>query len=141
MISDYYRGAVLIRRVKYFILICACVLLLGGCTQVIESVSDELRFNRWKAENENGTQIFLSFDLNRAEMEFVGADEEASGIITGPCIVSDSGFIITDTSMGEIFYFTYTLSGDKVTVEYQGQKIEFFKIIEENETTDISGEP
>ena len=109
-------------------------MLFSGCTQVIESTADELRFNRWQAENENGTQIFLSFDLNHAEMKFVGTDEDASGIIAGPCIVSDSGFIITDTSMGEIFYFTYALSGDKVTVGYQEQTIEFFKIIEEETT-------
>ena len=124
------------RRVWFLVLVCIAMSVLCGCTQVIESDADELRFNRWSAQNENGTQLFLSFDLNRAELEIIAADGEASGVITGPCIVSDRGFIITDTSMGEIFYFGYTLSGDTATVNYQGNELEFFKIIQE--TTDDS---
>ena len=112
------------------ILLCAGFIFLCGCRQTIISDADELRSYSWKAENENGTVIVLSFDLNRAALCFVGADEQSSGEICGPCVVSDNGFIITDTSMGEIFYFTYDLSGDKVTVGYQEQKIEFYKIVE-----------
>lgn len=120
------------------ILLLSCVVMLCGCSQSTQSVSDELRSNSWYAKNKNGTEIFLSFDMNYAELEFVGTDKMSSAEISGACVVSDSSFIITDTSMGEIIYFTYTISGDKATVCYRSQEIVFTKVKSEESEENIS---
>lgn len=111
------------------ILICFTVTSLCGCTQIINSKADELKAYTWVAENENGTTITLSFDINYAEMDFCGKDEIATTKLSGSCIVSENGFIITETTIGEILYFSYTISGDIATITYMEQEIKFKKAI------------
>lgn len=111
------------------ILVCFVVTMLCGCTQIINSQADELKAYTWVAENENGTTITLSFDINYAEMNFYGKDEITTTQISGSCIVSENGFIITETTIGEILYFGYTISGDIATITYMEQEIQFKKAI------------
>ncbi len=114
------------------ILLCSLFIFTCGCTQAIESYSDELTLSDWRAQNGNGTEILLHFDTRSAELIISGGDEVSTAKISGACIVSNDGFVITDASMGENLCFSYSVQGDSAFISYEGQEIEFTRVASED---------
>ena len=102
------------------------VVLLSGCTRVINSPSDELKTYSWSGEWENGNTAELSFDDDNARL--VVHNEAFDLMIKGLCIVTDDSLVICDEESGRNAVFSFILHGDRVELSYNGGKVSLDKI-------------
>ena len=85
---------------------------LSACTRVIENASDELKMYHWACEEENGSQISLSFEDTDACLTV--ENEAFSMNIEGLCIADDT--------------FGYQLYGDRVELSFGSGMITLDKV-------------
>ncbi len=104
-----------------------CCIFLVSCSYVEQSYADELKSNTWYAENENETKVFLSFtEDNRAELKIEG-DADNTCTISGVCVLNESSFVISDTTMAKNVSIDYKLYGSKLELTYMGKTLTLLK--------------
>ena len=99
----------------------ALMILLTGCTRVIESPSDELRMYSWYAEFDNGNTASLSFEDEKAF--FSAENEDFSLNLSGLSVMTDDRIIICDDNSRMNYTFGYELYGDRVELSCNGSTI------------------
>lgn len=105
----------------------ACCFFLFSCSYVEQSYADELTSNIWYAESENETKVELSFtEDNRAELKIEG-DADNTCTISGVCVLNESSFVISDTTMAKNISIDYKLYGSKLELTYMGETLTLFK--------------
>ncbi|MGN0518088.1 MAG: hypothetical protein ACI4II_05140 [Acutalibacteraceae bacterium] len=95
------------------------LMILCGCTRVIDCKADELVMNEWSFRNDFGAYADLSFYDDCATLTF-SSDGKESSVISGQVLVSDSEIAITDEETQQNFLLQYDLYGDKVILMYNG---------------------
>lgn len=111
----------------FCITIVLSVLFLVGCTNTIETSSDELVASDWYAKLENNNEISLEFNDDNATMEFLLFDEEKL-CISGFCEVTDSEFVIYDKDTKAPYAFEYIVQFDRVFVKFFTNTVSLYKI-------------
>lgn len=103
------------------------VAVMSSCGQkVINSLSDELRYNKWTYQNElSGISASLTFENENAA--FTINNENESCIISGICIANDDSIVIIDNDKKKEYKFDYSLKGENVVLIYNGNEICFTK--------------
>lgn len=91
---------------------------LFGCTRVITDASDELVMNAWGKSFDNGAEVSLMFDDDKATFSYHNGDIEAE--ISGVYVVSCDAFTICDD---ENYTFSYILHGDSLELSYNNSTI------------------
>ncbi len=111
------------KRIITLLISFIMLITLCSCTQQkINSLSNELKSKEWEGKGEYMTTITLDFEEDNATVEIV-AYGGAKNSISGLSIVSDSTITINDDKLKKNFTFTYTLQGNQLELEYDGQKI------------------
>ncbi len=104
----------------------AMCLILSGCGQRVEnSQSDELRAYTWSCEGEYGTSGTLSFEDEYCTLSIASSGGEYN--IHGLAVCDDSRLVIADNSLKIELVFEYKLYGDRVSLTYEGESIDFVK--------------
>ncbi|MDD5795753.1 MAG: hypothetical protein PUD24_02285 [Oscillospiraceae bacterium] len=113
-------------KIKAFgivLLLAINIFLLCSCSYTKQSYADELTSSIWYAENENKTQITLSFpEDNTAEINIKG-DTDNTCTISGICTVNEETLVISDMSMAKNISIDYKVYGNKVELTYMGSTI------------------
>lgn len=104
------------------------ILLLCGCTQVVNSPADELKASNWQGVYDNGTQAGLEFGADHNAVLTLKTNDGKTVVISGGCIVNDETFMITDPKMGEGFTAGYKLHGDSVEITYHNNVVKLNKM-------------
>lgn len=103
------------------------VIIMSSCGQkVINTLSDELRYNKWTYQNElSGISASLTFENENAA--FTINNENESCTISGTCITNDDCIIIIDNDKKKEYKFDYSLKGESVLLFYNDKEICFTK--------------
>ena len=120
----YMRG--IFMRVSIVIIAICGAFGLSACTRVIENASDELKMYHWACEEENGSQISLSFEDTDARLTV--ENEAFSMNIEGLCIADDDSFTICDSKSKNNYTFGYQLYGDRVELSFGSGMITLDKL-------------
>ena len=121
------------RRIRIFLkkivavgLILLHILLFSGCETTVECYGDELKANRFEAVLKSGYKVSLEFEENNAAFEING--DKVGSKISGVSIVSEDTFVICDEKTKETYAFSYALTGDKLTLTYDGFELVLQKV-------------
>ena len=109
-------------KIKLFIPI-VIILLLTSCTQVIVDRADEIRMNKWTAQQENGNMISLSFRDDVAEFNVKNNNKKILNL-KGLCVIDDKRMLIYNQSEEEPYFFDYKINNNKLILKYDKGKIE-----------------
>ena len=120
----YMRG--IFMRVSIVVIAICGAFGLSACTRVIENASDELKMYHWACEEENGSQISLSFEDTDACLTV--ENEAFSMNIEGLCIADDDSFTICDSKSKNNYTFGYQLYGDRVELSFGSGMITLDKV-------------
>lgn len=90
----------------------SALIILSGCTRMINSPADELKMYSWQGELENSSVVTLDFDGSKADLSIDNEDFDLD--ISGLCAVSYDTLIICDENTEYNYKFGYKLYGDRV---------------------------
>ena len=102
------------------------IIVLGGCGKtVINCEADEIKLYSWEYLGEQGLVSTLEFADDNAVLKINNKDVQCE--INGLCVFGEDSFVIIDNSLKKEFPFKYTLSGTELSLEYNGDSINFAK--------------
>ncbi len=90
--------------------------------RIIRSDQDEICLSDWEF-SEGGVQAALRFEGDKANLSLTSGD--ISDEICGLAVIDNGTFIIFDNN--DKYMFDYKLTGDKLTLGYEGEEAEFFR--------------
>ncbi len=111
------------KRILPFALCLVLLLIISSCAQINNSFAEELRASKWHTTFDNSTEVTLEFfEDNQAEISIKG-DLDITCKISGTCVVNESSFVISDTTMAKNISIDYKLLGSEVELTYAGKTI------------------
>ncbi len=106
------------------LIMMSVVLMCSSCTEIINTEADEIRSFEWQIRNDD-ISAALSFENDNAALAISSYGE--SCIIKGLCIISENTIVIIDNSLKNEYVFNYSLSGQSLILERNGETAAFYK--------------
>ena len=106
-------------------LICAVCFVFCSCTADTSGESFEITSENWYGKLKGGAEVSLNFSDNQAELKLKSGEDEM--VINGLYVIDDSSFIIFNQEFKQSYNFNYTVSGNKLVLDYCGKQIEIEK--------------
>ena len=106
-------------------LICAVCFAFCSCTADTSGESFEITNENWYGKLKGGAEVSLNFSGNQAELKLKSGEDEM--VINGLYVIDDSSFIIFNQEFKQSYNFNYTVSGNKLVLDYCGKQIEIEK--------------
>lgn len=106
-------------------LICAVCFAFCSCTADTSGESFEITSENWYGKLKGGAEVSLNFSDNQAELKLKSGEDEM--VINGLYVIDDSSFIIFNQEFKQSYNFNYTVSGNKLVLDYCGKQIEIEK--------------
>ncbi len=106
-------------------LICAVCFVFCSCTADTSGESFEITSENWYGKLKGGAEVSLNFSGNQAELKLKSGEDEM--VINGLYVIDDSSFIIFNQEFKQSYNFNYTVSGNKLVLDYCGKQIEIEK--------------
>ena len=97
-------------------LICAGCFVFCSCTADTSGESFEITSENWYGKLKGGAEVSLNLKSGEDEM-----------VINGLYVIDDSSFIIFNQEFKQSYNFNYTVSGNKLVLDYCGKQIEIEK--------------
>ena len=100
------------------LIMMSVVLMCSSCTEIINTEADEIRSFEWQIRNDD-ISAALSFENDNAALAISSYGES--------CIISENTIVIIDNSLKNEYVFNYSLSGQSLILERNGETAAFYK--------------
>ena len=123
-----YIGDIMRKKRIYLLIVPVMVLvfMLCGCSETVNSYSEELILNSWNATLNNGDKMTLSFSGDDATLKLVLKDDEKV-VISGFCELDENYFVIHDEVTKIPYAFSYIVHFDRVEIVYGENTVSLYK--------------
>lgn len=107
---------------KFVVALLLLPFLFCGCESRQRGNTYELTRYSWFAKFDNGGEVRLKFDGERASLTLKNGKEQDA--VRGRFIADDTAFVIFDRDVSRNFAFDYVPRGEKLDLTFEGNTIE-----------------